>query len=136
MAPKAMKSKPNSALDKAWANEVKEQPVARGKSEGGDIATRTRKAITDNLRDVLTEQEIYGTVINGRTCYQQVMHDKELWVKGERAAMGSKYWQDIRCLYQGPDNMRKLIVIPENTQIDREVLMAVDAALKHPPQRA
>eukprot|EP00971_Amphidinium_carterae_P194862 3866551-Amphidinium_carterae.1 len=50
--------------------------------------------------------------------------------------MGSKYWQDIRCLYQGPDNMRKLIVIPENTHIDGEVLMAVDAALKHPQQRA
>eukprot|EP00971_Amphidinium_carterae_P338749 6476246-Amphidinium_carterae.5 len=135
MAPKAKKSV--SALEKAWAVEVKGQPVARGKSDDmSDLGTRTRKAINDNLRDALTEQKIYGTVINGRTCYQQVMHDKELWIKGERGPMGSIYWQDIRCLYQGPDNMRKLIIIPPNTQIDKEVLGAVDAALRHPPQRA
>eukprot|EP00971_Amphidinium_carterae_P336456 6472834-Amphidinium_carterae.3 len=138
MAPKAMKTK--SALQKAWAVEVQHQPIARGKSdEKNDLGTRVRKAINDNLRDTLTvqvtEQEIYGTVINGRTCYQQVMHDKELWIKGERAPMGSKYWQDIRCLYQGPDNMRKMIIIPPGTQIDKEVIAAVDAALRHPPQR-
>eukprot|EP00971_Amphidinium_carterae_P021648 426867-Amphidinium_carterae.2 len=77
MAPKAEK-KTVTAMAKAWESEVRDTPMSRGRSsDSGDLATKVRKAISDNLKDVLTEAEIYGTVINGRTCYQQVLVDKE-----------------------------------------------------------
>eukprot|EP00971_Amphidinium_carterae_P351596 6492184-Amphidinium_carterae.1 len=134
MAPKAKKTK--TAVESAWEAETRELPMTRGKTgDCTDLATKTRKAINDNLKDSLTEAELYGTVVNGRTCFQQVMHDKELWLKGEFGAMGAKYWSNIRSIYQGPENLQKLVVIPEKTPIDKHVLSAIDAALKHPPQR-
>eukprot|EP00971_Amphidinium_carterae_P349090 6490841-Amphidinium_carterae.2 len=135
MAPKAVKA--STAMSKAWEEENRGMAMSRGKSTDlTDLGTKVRKAITDNLKDHLSETEIYGTVVNGRTCYQQVAADKERWIKGELASMGSKYWSDIRALYQGPDNMRKLIEIPSGTSIDQDVVSAIEQALKHPPQRA
>eukprot|EP00971_Amphidinium_carterae_P254403 5050641-Amphidinium_carterae.2 len=136
MAPKAA-TKPKTALMNAWEKESKAQPLSRGKCDDlSDLATRTRKAINDNLKGFLTEAEIYGTVIEGRTCFQQVMADKEKWIKGELGPMGCKYWADIRCRFQGPDNARKLIEIPADSPVDKALISAVEAALKHPPQRA
>eukprot|EP00971_Amphidinium_carterae_P348043 6490291-Amphidinium_carterae.2 len=136
MAPKA-KSKAKTAMELAWEVETREQPMSRGKSDDlSDLATKVRKAINDNLRDTMTESEIYCTVVNGLTCFQQVMKDKEMWIRGLLGPMGSKYWLDIRTRYQGPDSMRQRILIAEGTVIEKPVLAAIEAALKHPPQRA
>eukprot|EP00971_Amphidinium_carterae_P165316 3276913-Amphidinium_carterae.2 len=135
MAPKSTEKK-STRMSKAWEAETKDVPMSRGKcGDMTDLATKVRKAISDNLKS-LTEAEIYGTVVNGKTCYQQVLADKERWIKGELATMGSKYWSDLRGLYQGPDNMRKLIEIAEGTPIDKDVLTAIDASLRHPPNRS
>eukprot|EP00971_Amphidinium_carterae_P349021 6490799-Amphidinium_carterae.1 len=135
MAPKA-KSKAKTAMEMAWEVETREQPLSRGRSDDlSDLATKVRKAINDNLSQSMTESEIYCTVVNGLTCFQQIMKDKEQWIKGLHGPMGSKYWMDIRTRYQGPDSMRQRIVIAPGTTIDKPVLSAIEAALKHPPQR-
>eukprot|EP00971_Amphidinium_carterae_P157241 3117274-Amphidinium_carterae.1 len=97
----------------------------RYEKEAAEARRRKERELDDQYGDITGRMEMLS---------ERILQNE--LKKGELATLGSKYWSDLRALYQGPDNMRKMIEIPEKTPIDKEVLTAIDASLRHPPNRA
>eukprot|EP00971_Amphidinium_carterae_P269987 5356157-Amphidinium_carterae.1 len=85
---------------------------------------------------MLSVRELDGIVVNGKTCREQLYHDKALWLKGESAAppMGFYYYQNLRRLYQSETNPRTMLTL-EIGDVPEKLLEALAELAAHAPKR-
>ena len=86
------------------------RPAGKKQLRRQNTEQQVTKAIKDNCR-VLTATETDGTIVDGLTLRERLIHDKRAVRLGTSSeTFGRKYYEDLRATYSGSDSIEKQLI--------------------------